>query len=110
MNINFEQLQTTNYKQQTFFIIFAKKNKMSHAITFDTLAYAKKMISAGFTQQQAEMQAEALAEIIDEHIATKQDIRDIKKEMREMEQRIIIKLGAMMAASIAIIAAIVKLL
>ena len=83
---------------------------MSHAITFDTLAYAKKMIAAGFTQQQAEVQAEALAEIIDEHIATKQDISDLKIELKAMEQRIIIKLGAMTAASIAIIAALIKLL
>jgi len=83
---------------------------MSHAITFDTLAYAKKMIAAGFTQQQAEVQAEALAEIIDEHIANKQDISDLKIELKAMEQRIIIKLGAMTAASIAIIAALIKLL
>ena len=83
---------------------------MSHTITFDTLAYAKKMIAAGFTQQQAEVQAEALAEIIDEHIATKQDISDLKIELKAMEQRIIIKLGAMTAASIAIIAALIKLL
>jgi hypothetical protein len=33
-------------------------------ITFDTLSYAKKLKSAGFTDQQAEVQAEAFAEII----------------------------------------------
>ena len=76
---------------------------MAHTITFDTLAYAKKLIAAGFTQQQAEVQAQALVEIVDEHLATKYDLK-------EMEQRIIIKLGAMIAASIAVTVALVKLL
>ena len=84
-----------------------------HTITFDTLAYAKKLIAAGVPAQQAEVQAETFAEIIADRIATKQDLKEMefamKRDMKEMEQRIIIKLGAMIAASIAIIAALVKL-
>lgn len=87
---------------------------MTHTLTFDTLAYSKKLIAAGFTQQQAEVQAEALSEIIDERIATKQDILDLKRDMKEMELRLMnsltIRLGAMIAASIAITATLVKLL
>ena len=45
------------------------------ATTFDTLAYAKKMKAIGFTEQQAEGQAEAISEIIDEKLATKQDLQ-----------------------------------
>ena len=45
----------------------------------------------------------AIAELIDERLATKQDLK-------ELELRLTIRLGAMMAASIAIIAALVKLL
>ena len=41
---------------------------------FDTLAYAKNLKYTGFTEDQAETEAEALAEIIDEKLATKQDI------------------------------------
>lgn len=93
---------------------------MGHAIAFDTLAYAKKLIAAGVPAQQAEVQAEAIAEIIEDRLSTKQDLKelevalkhdilDLKRDMKEMEQRIIIKLGAMMAASIAIIAALIKL-
>jgi hypothetical protein len=77
---------------------------------FDTLAYSKKLKAAGFTEQQAEIQAEALAEIIDERIATKQDFHELKRDMKEMEQRIIIKLGALIAASIAITVSLIKLL
>lgn len=79
-------------------------------IAFDTLAYAKKLKSAGFTEEQAEIQAEALASIVDERLATKQDIRDLKRDIKEMETRLTIRVGAMQAASIVVIAALVKLL
>jgi hypothetical protein len=39
------------------------------AITFDTLAYSKKLRSAGFTEQQADVAAEAQKETIDIVIA-----------------------------------------
>ncbi|MBS1259593.1 MAG: hypothetical protein MAG551_02666 [Candidatus Scalindua arabica] len=72
-------------------------------VMFDTLAYAKKLKSAGFTEDQAEIQAEALASIIDEKFATKQDLK-------ELELRMLVRLGAIQAAGIAIVAALVKLL
>jgi len=81
---------------------------------FDTLAYAKKLKSAGFTEEQAEIQTEALAAIIDEKLATKQDILDLKRDIKEMEIRLkhdlTMRLGTMLAASMAIIAAIVKMI
>jgi len=91
---------------------------MSHAITFDTLAYAKKLMAVGFTQQQAEVQAETFAEIIDEQIATKQDLKAtemaLQRDMKEMEFRIkadIIKwVAGMLVAQAAIVATLVKLL
>lgn len=127
---------------------------MGNAIAFDTLAYSKKLINAGFTQLQAEVQTQAIAELIDERLATKEDIkileiavknselalrrdmkemeiglqrdmkemetslqRDMKeietrlqRDIKDLEMRLIIRLGAMMAASIAIVAALVKLL
>ena len=62
------------------------------AIAFDTLAYAKKMKELGFTDMQAEGQAEELANIIDDQIATKLDLELLKKDL-------IIKLGSMIMAS-----------
>lgn len=38
------------------------------SLAFDTLAYAKKLKQAGFTEQQAEAQAEILAEIVEERL------------------------------------------
>ncbi|MBW8050008.1 MAG: DUF1640 domain-containing protein [Cytophagales bacterium] len=65
------------------------------------------MIAAGFTQQQAETQAEALAEIIDEQVVSRQYL-DIR--LRELEMRLTLRLGGMMVAGIAIVAALVQLL
>ena len=87
---------------------------MESNIIFDTLAYSKKLIAAGFTEKQAEVQAELLAEIIEERIATKRDLKELETslqhEIRLLEQRVVIKLGALIAASIAIVATLVKLL
>ena len=87
---------------------------MGHAITFDTLAYAKKFIAAGFTQQQAEVQAETFAEIIDEQVATKQDLKEmeisLRRDMAEMKADIIKWVAAMLIAQAAIVATLVKLL
>jgi len=87
---------------------------MPETIIFDTLAYAKKLKSAGFTEEQAEIQAEALASIIDEKLATKRDLKELevslKRDMKEIEMRLTIRIGAIQAAAIAIIAALVKLL
>lgn len=73
------------------------------AIAFDTLSYANKLINAGFTKEQAEVQAEAIAELINDNIATKRDLQ-------ELEYKLLLKIGAMLAASIGIITALVKLL
>ncbi len=137
-------------------------------LNFDTLAYVKQLEAVGVPREQAEVQAEALRAIIDEKLATKLDVaelkrdikeldaktesvraelkRDIKeldakiesvkaelkrdiestkaqlqadmsqlridttRDLRELEMRMLIKLGGMMAASIAVVAALVKLL
>ncbi len=90
-------------------------------LAFDTLAYAKKLKSAGFTEEQAETQVEALAQIVDDKLATKKDImlihRDIeelriefKRDLAEMESRLIIKMGSMLVVTIGILATLMKIL
>ena len=87
---------------------------MSGAIAFDTLAYAKKLKLAGFTEAQAEIQAEALANIIDDRLATKEDIIALQRDLKELEIRLkhdlTLRLGTMMMAGIVIVATLVKLL
>jgi hypothetical protein len=51
---------------------------------FDTLAYAKRLKEAGFTDNQAEAQALALADAFKEGaLATKQDIGDLRHELKQ---------------------------
>ena len=72
------------------------------AITFDSLGYAKKLEEAGFTRQQAEVQASALREQLDaqnnafqrlienydessrKELATKGDVQDTRLEIEKV--------------------------
>jgi hypothetical protein len=63
---------------------------------FDTLEYVKGAKKAGFTEQQAEYQAEQIAivaNVIESDLVTKDYLR---KEFINFEQRILIKLGSLM--------------
>ena len=57
---------------------------MSVAI-FDTHAYIKRMKAVGFTEEQAEVQAETVADLINERLVTKADldlrIAELKTEL-----------------------------
>jgi len=55
---------------------------MSTALAFDTLQYAKRLKQVGFTEEQAEVQAEALSDLIDDRLATKLDIKELERSMR----------------------------
>lgn len=52
---------------------------------FDTLQYAKRAISAGFTQEQAEFQTEELASLLDDSLITK---TILKQELSILENRL----------------------
>lgn len=84
------------------------------SITFDTLAYAKKLKAVGVPEAQAEIQAEALAEIIEGRLATKQDLKEfevaLKKDLAETKAEIIKWVAGMLVAQAAIVATLVKLL
>ena len=76
---------------------------MTMTVAFDTLKYSKRLQEAGVPREQAEIQAEAFAEIVDEKLATKHDLK-------ELEYRLIIKLGGMLVFSIGVVATLVKIL
>jgi len=73
---------------------------------FDTLQYSKKAKEVGFTEQQAEFQAKAMAEVINDKLVTK---HDLKHQLNELEYHLTIRIGLMLAASITILAGIIKL-
>ena len=74
--------------------------------TFDTLSFARKLQELGFTKEQAEGFAQLQRELIDERLVTK-DYLDMR--LKDLEYSLTLRLGGMMAASVAIVAALVKL-
>jgi uncharacterized FlaG/YvyC family protein len=62
---------------------------MTHSITFDTLQYAKKAREVGFTEQQAEFQAEEMARIAKSRVTrVEEDISDIKSDLKDLRSYI----------------------
>jgi hypothetical protein len=95
------------------------------------LVYARRLREAGFTEQQAEGQAEALAAAMTDSLATKPDLRELELRMKvrftridarfdrfeqhldarlaDLERRITLRLGGMIVAGMAVMSALVKL-
>jgi hypothetical protein len=84
-------------------------------IAFDTYKFIRTLKESGLPENQAEAIAEAFRNAhVEAELATKSDLlaleRALKAEIRELEYRLIIKLGAMIMAAVAAVAALVKLL
>ncbi|EKD54554.1 MAG: hypothetical protein ACD_60C00070G0004 [uncultured bacterium] len=75
---------------------------MSHAIMFDTHKYIKKAKEVGFTEEQAEFQAEEIANLINEKLATKDDLDRVVSQMT-------IRLGGMLVAAVTILGIFISL-
>jgi hypothetical protein len=80
---------------------------------FDTLGYAKRLRDAGISQGQAEAHAEAAREFVMGDLATKADLQamraDLQAAMDTLSLRLTLRLGVMLAAGLATLAAIIKL-
>jgi hypothetical protein len=72
---------------------------------FDTLKYSRVLEAAGVARDQAEAHVKIIAEIVEDDLTTKQDLR-------ELEYRLIIKLsavlGTIVTVAIAVTAALSK--
>jgi hypothetical protein len=100
-------------------------------MAFDSLKFAHRLEQTGVPREQAEAHAELARDMIIADLATKGDIalvrsdltvavkdlrsdltvavKELQSEMKLVEQRIIIRLGAMIVAAVGILAAIQKL-
>jgi hypothetical protein len=79
---------------------------MMAARGFDTLAFVKRLSAAGMESRHAEALAEALNDNAFEALATKADIRELRSELTGLELRLTIRLGGMIAATLALTVAI----
>lgn len=88
-------------------------------MSFDTLTFARRLRSAGFTEAQAEALADANREMVVQDTATKDDIAVIKTEILALEQklhavienqtlRLTVRMGIMLAAGLSIATALIK--
>lgn len=58
---------------------------MSTTIAFDTHTYVKKLRDAGVDEHQAEIQSEAILALVEERLATKQDLYTLKRDLADVE-------------------------
>jgi hypothetical protein len=87
---------------------------MTAQYAFDTLAFVKRLSAAGMETPHAEALAEALVDSAFNNLATKADLRELqlatKADLRELEHcltnKLTVRMGAMTAATIAIIGAL----
>lgn len=84
------------------------------SVPFDTLAFAQRLEQSGFTADQARGAAAAMADALGPaQLVTREYLDRRIKEVEQLillsEQRQTIKLGAIVAAGMAVVAALVKL-
>ena len=76
---------------------------MTNAVVFDTHAFVKRMKEVGMPEEQAEALAQSQVELIEERVATKRDLK-------ELEMRMTLKMGSMLAVAVIVLTALTKLL
>ena len=83
------------------------------SLAIDTLRYSKRLRAAGFTEEQAEVQAEALIEAVRDSLVTKIDLNEavekLRMDMHEMHMSFIRWLIPLMIGQVAVIATLVHL-
>jgi hypothetical protein len=92
------------------FRLWRAQHASMSTITFDTLNFAKKLKEAGFSDQQAEIQAQALVQALAEHHERQKEELATKRDLAEAKSDIVKWVAGLLLAQAAIIAALVKLL
>jgi hypothetical protein len=83
------------------------------AFAFDTLGYAKHLRDVGVPHEQAEAHAEVARQFIMAELATRYDLdvlrRELETKIDTLSLRLTVRMGVMLAAGVAALAAIIKL-
>ena len=87
---------------------------MEKTLTFNTLAYAERLQGAGFSHEQAKAQVEMMADVIENNLATKRDLKELevalKRDIKETEMRLKIWIGSIMIIAIGVLATLQKIM
>ena len=82
-----------------------------NAVTFDTYQLISDLKGVGFNERQAEAVVNTIKKAHkDADVATKGDIKELRHEMRELEHRLTIRFGVMLAAAVGMLAVLMKIL
>lgn len=77
---------------------------------FDTLAYVEALKAAGVPEEQAKAHARSIKALVEDNLATRRDIEDARRDIKELELRLkhdlTIRLGGIVVAGIAFLAAL----
>jgi hypothetical protein len=90
----------------------------------NALKYVKILEGSGITREQAEAHVQMISEILEDDLATKQDVHNLKQDIKNLdirfesiehkilqsEYRMTIKLGSIVTVSMAALAAVIKFL
>lgn len=74
-------------------------------VLFDSHTFVKRLRATGFTEEQAEVIVDASRDALSQ-LATKEDM-DV--QLKALEQRMTIKFGAMLAAAVGVLIAVIRL-
>lgn len=75
-------------------------------IAFDTLAYSEELKAAGVPEEQAKAHARILSTIANERLVTNDHL---DARLKELEYRLVTRLGGLMIAGVSLLAVIIKL-
>ena len=75
-------------------------------MAFDTLEYARRLKGAGFSDQQAEVLAEATRDLVADEMVTKSFLQS---ELEKLAMRLTIRMGTIGAVCVGALAAVIKL-
>lgn len=89
-------------------------------ITFDTHENVKRLLSVGFTEDQAEMQTKIIGNLVDDQLVTRYDLgklelsieelrRDIKESASNLKYDLTIRLGAMLTFAVTMVVLLSKI-
>lgn len=79
---------------------------MAHSITFDTLAYYKKLRASGMSEKQAEVLVETWAEVLGKVLEDKSNSK--KNYLKPMKNKLLMYVSFMLVAEIIILTLIIK--
>lgn len=80
---------------------------MENTMIFDTHALVKRLMEAGMPERQAEVLVESQAHLLDEKLATKQDLQHLALRLKH---DLTLRPGSMTVLAIGVVATLVKLL